>query len=241
MKSSMYTPIQSARLYEQIVEQIQESITSGDLQPGEKLPPERELAEQFNVSRTAVREAVKALREKGLVEIHRGRGTFVTDISDSTRAIVRDSFDLLMRLEASFALDSLLEVRAMLEPPMAAMAAEKATAANIAALEQAVEAMEDALDDEETFISTDHQFHLTLAEATQNVLIPVLIDAVVELLMEQRGRIFGVEGGPERGQYHHRRILAAVKGKDPAAAREAMAAHLEQVVADSEASARIHA
>lgn len=234
--SSMYSPIKSARLYEQIVERIQESITSGSLRAGEKLPPERELAEQFNVSRTAVREAVKALREKGLVEIRRGRGTFVSDVSDSTRDIVRGSFDLLMRVEARYALDNLLEVRAMLEPQIAAMAAEKAVETDIAALEEAVETMDSALDDAELFIRADHEFHLILARATQNVLIPVLIDAVVELLMEQRARIFNVEGGPERGQFHHKHILATVKQKDPVAAREAMEAHLEQVIADSEAA-----
>ena len=236
----MYTPIKSAPLYEQIVQQIQESITSGDLQAGERLPAERELAEQFNVSRTAVREAVKALREKGLVEIHRGRGTFVADVNDSTREIVRGSFDLLMRVEALHALDNLLEVRAMLEPQIAAMAAEKATEADVAALEQAIETMDNALDDVETFIRADHEFHLILARATPNVLIPILIDAVVELLMEQRAQIFGVEGGPERGQFHHKHILATVKKKDPVAARGAMEAHLEQVIADSEAAAQAY-
>jgi GntR family transcriptional repressor for pyruvate dehydrogenase complex len=233
----MYNPVKSARLYEQIVEQIQESITSGDLQAGQRLPPERELAEQFNVSRTAVREAVKALREKGLVEIHRGRGTFVADISNSTREIVRGSFDLLMRVEAEHAFNNLLEVRSMLEPQIAAMAAEQATAADITALEEAIETMDEALDDAQTFIRTDHEFHLILARATQNVLIPVLIDAIVELLMEQRARIFKVEGGPEHGQFHHRRILAAMKQKDPVAASQAMKAHLEQVIVDSRAAA----
>lgn len=232
----MYTPVKSARLYEQIVEQIQESITSGDLPSGARLPAERELAEQFNVSRTAVREAVKALREKGLVEIQRGRGTFVADVSDSTRDIVRDSFDLLMRVEARFARANLLEVRAMLEPPIAALAAEKASEADIAALEEAVATMDGALQDAETFIRADNEFHLILAKATQNVLIPVLIDAVVELLMEQRAQIFGVDGGPARGQFHHKQILASIKERDAVAAREAMVAHLKQVITDSEAA-----
>ena len=75
----MYQPIQSERLYERIVDQIESRIVAGDLKVGDQLPAERELAEQFTVSRTAVREAIKALREKGLVEIRLGRGTFVTN------------------------------------------------------------------------------------------------------------------------------------------------------------------
>ena len=74
----MYKIVQSSRLYEQIVEQIEQSVQRGDLKPGDQLPAERELAEQFGVSRTAVREAVKALREKGLVEAYPGKGTFIT-------------------------------------------------------------------------------------------------------------------------------------------------------------------
>ena len=73
-----YKAVRTARLYEQIVKQIEESIVEGVLKPGDQLPTERELAQQFGVSRTAVREAVKTLTEKGLVESHSGRGTFVT-------------------------------------------------------------------------------------------------------------------------------------------------------------------
>jgi len=91
----MYKAIQTSRLYEQIVEQIEESILAGRLKPGDQLPAERELAEQFGVSRTAVREAVKALREKGLVEAYPGRGTFVTNVTSQT---VRESLERLARI-----------------------------------------------------------------------------------------------------------------------------------------------
>ena len=74
----MYKIVRTSRLYEQIVQQIEESIAKGALKPGDQFPAERELAQQFGVSRTAVREAVKALREKGLVEAYPGRGTFIT-------------------------------------------------------------------------------------------------------------------------------------------------------------------
>lgn len=229
----MYKTIQTERLYEQIVEQIEHQILSGDSKMGDRLPPERELAEQFGVSRTAVREAVKALRQKGLVEIQPGRGTFITD---GTLRAVRHSLGLMMKIGDAPGSRNLVEVREILEPEIAALAATRARAEHIAALRQAVAIMDDALDDAEKFIEADLDFHLALAEATQNALIRVLTDSIVDLLREQRSLIFRVAGGPERGQYHHKRILAAVIKRDAAAARAAMRAHLRQVRKDSEAS-----
>src|SRR3974390_2415427 len=88
----VYRAVKVSRLYEQIVQQLEESILKGQLKPGDQLPPERDLAQQFGVSRTAVREAVKALREKGLVEAYTGRGTFITD---GTTQSVRQSLYLM--------------------------------------------------------------------------------------------------------------------------------------------------
>src|SRR6202011_851137 len=90
----MYKIVRSSRLYEQIVQQVEESIHKGAMKPGDQLPPERELAQQFGVSRTAVREAVKALHEKGLVEALPGRGTFVTN-GDSNS--MRQSLDRILK------------------------------------------------------------------------------------------------------------------------------------------------
>ncbi len=109
----MYLPIQTERLYQQIVEQIERRFVSGELKVGDQLPSERELAEQFGVSRIAVREAVKALREKGLVEIRPGRGTFITN---GTEGVVRHSLGLLMQFEAVGASPNLVEVREIMEP-----------------------------------------------------------------------------------------------------------------------------
>src|SRR6201981_1473643 len=94
----VYKAVRTSRLYEQIVQQIEESVLKGALKPGDQLPAERELAQKFGVSRTAVREAVKALREKGLVEAYSGRGTFVTD---GTTQAARQSFDLMVKLGQS--------------------------------------------------------------------------------------------------------------------------------------------
>jgi len=227
----MYQPIQSERLYERIVEQIESRIVAGDLKVGDQLPAERELAEQFAVSRTAVREAIKALREKGLVEIRLGRGTFVTN---TAAGAVRHSLGLLLKSEKGFT--NLEEVREILEPEIAALAATRITEENIAAMTEAVEIMDTALDNVEIFVEADLDFHLALAEATQNPIIPSLMDSIIDLLREQRKRTGNVEGGLARGQYHHKKILDAVVQRDPLAAREAMQAHLMQVRKDSSAS-----
>jgi GntR family transcriptional repressor for pyruvate dehydrogenase complex len=227
----MYQPIESARLYERIVEQIEQRILKGDLHVGDQLPPERELCEQFGVSRTAVREAVKALRQKGLLETYPGRGTFITN---GTSRAMRHSLDLIVNLGKTHGSDDLAQVREILEPEIAALAAEHATSEQVTAMDQAVVAMDAALDDAERFIEADLDFHLALAEATENDVIPILIDSIIDLLREQRKGIFVTPGGPQRGQIHHKRILKAVKQRDPNAARKAMHAHLAQVRQDSQ-------
>jgi GntR family transcriptional repressor for pyruvate dehydrogenase complex len=232
----MYSTIRSARLYEQITEQIQSRIMTGELRPGDKLPPERELAEQFGVSRTAVREAVKALHEKGLLEVRPGNGTFISNITDTTSEVMRDSLDLIVNVGLVNGLVELMQVRTLLEPGIAALAAEMATEANIQAMQQAVDTMDTALDNADVYVEADLKFHRALATASQNSLITILLDPIVDLLREQRKRIFLVEGGPERGQYHHKRILKAVATRQPLAAREAMAVHLKQVLDDSNAA-----
>jgi GntR family transcriptional regulator, transcriptional repressor for pyruvate dehydrogenase complex len=226
----MYKIVRSSRLYEQIVQQVEDSIVKGTLKPGDQLPPERELAQQFGVSRTAVREAVKALREKGLVEAYPGRGTFITD---GTSYAIRQSLDRMVKIGQTEGSGYLVEVREILEPEIAALAATRADEENLAAMREAVAVMDAARRDSDAFIEADLDFHLALAEAAANPLILTLIDSIVGLLREQRTRIFLVEGGPERGQYHHKRVLEAVEHRDPIGAREAMKAHLRQVREDS--------
>jgi GntR family transcriptional repressor for pyruvate dehydrogenase complex len=227
----MYKVVRSSRLYEQIVQQVEESIRKGAMKPGDQLPPERELAQQFGVSRTAVREAVKALREKGHVEAYPGRGTFITD---GTSRAIKQSLDRMIRIGQPEGPGFLAEVREILEPEIASLAAVRADAQGIAAMREPITVMDEARNDSDAFIEADLDFHLALAEAAANPLILSLIDSIVGLLREQRMRIFLVEGGPERGQYHHKRILEAVEHHDPVGAREAMKAHLRQVRKDSQ-------
>jgi GntR family transcriptional repressor for pyruvate dehydrogenase complex len=226
----MYKVVRTSRLYEQIVQQIEDSILRGTLKAGDQLPSERELALKFGVSRTAVREAVKALHEKGLVEAYSGRGTFITN---GTSQAVRQSIDLMMRIDQADGSVYLAEVRQILEPEIAALAATRIQEPQLVLMREAFAVMSDALKDPDAYIEADLDFHLALAEAAENPLILSLLDSIVGLLREQRIKIFFEDGGPQRGQYHHARILAAIERRDPEASRAAMRDHLQQVREDS--------
>jgi GntR family transcriptional repressor for pyruvate dehydrogenase complex len=226
----LYKVIQSSRLYEQIVQQIEDSILKGELTEGSQLPAERELAEQFGVSRTAVREAIKALQEKGLVDAFPGRGTFVTN---GTSNSMRRSLDRIIKTGDRDGSTYLVEVREILEPEIAALAASRADYEDLEAMREAVEAMDSSEPDSDAFVEADLDFHLALAEAAANPIVLSLIDSIVGLLREQRVRISLVEGSPQRGQRYHRSILEAIERHDAQAARAAMQAHLWQVREDS--------
>jgi GntR family transcriptional repressor for pyruvate dehydrogenase complex len=229
----VYRTVRTSRLFEQIVKQVEESILSGQLKPGDQLPAERDLALRFGVSRTAVREAVKTLREKGLVEAYSGRGTFITN---GTSQAIRQSLDLMIRINQQEGSANLAELRQVLEPEIAALAAPRIEEQLLATMREAVAIMDRNVHDPEAYVEADLDFHLALAEAVGNPLILSLLDSIVGLLREQRSRIFNVDGGPERGQFHHKRILAAIEKRDPEKAREAMRAHLKQVLTDSSSS-----
>jgi GntR family transcriptional regulator, transcriptional repressor for pyruvate dehydrogenase complex len=231
----VYRTVKTSRLYEQIVQQVEESILKGQLKPGDQLPAERDLAQRFGVSRTAVREAVKALREKGLVEAYSGRGTFVTD---GTSHAIRQSLDLLIRINQQEGWTHLAELRYILEPEIAALAAPRIEEQLLTTMREAVAAMDRSLHDPGAYVEADLDFHLALAEAAGNPLVLSLLDSIVGLLREQRSRIFNVDGGPERGQFHHKRILAAVEARSADAARDTMRAHLQQVLADSDVAGK---
>lgn len=225
----MYEPVGRTKLFEQIVEQIQGRIVRGELRAGDRLPPERALAVSFGASRTAVREALKTLAQMGLIEMAPGRGTTV---ADNTLHAMRSSLGLMMRVNELHGSASLVELREIIEPEIAALAATRAEAEHLAALHEAVEAMDQALSNASEYIRADNLFHRTLALATRNPLILSLVDSIVDLLSEQRAHIFEVDGGPERGQVYHKALLAAIERRDAEAAREAMRAHLAQVRAD---------
>jgi GntR family transcriptional regulator, transcriptional repressor for pyruvate dehydrogenase complex len=232
----LYKVVQASRLYEQIVQQIEESILKGELSEGSQLPAERDLAKQFGVSRTAVREAIKALQEKGLVDAFPGRGTFVTN---GTSNSMRRYLDRIIKSGEPDGWAYVVEMREILEPEIAALAAARATDQDLTTMREAVQVMDNARQDSEVFIEADLDFHLALAEAAGNPIVLSLIDSIVGLLREQRLRIFRIVGGPQRGQHHHRRILEAIERHDAPGARAAMQAHLSQVREDSRNTAAV--
>ncbi|HSB74011.1 MAG TPA: FadR/GntR family transcriptional regulator [Terriglobales bacterium] len=222
----MAKSVQAPRRYERIVQQIEQWILDGSMKPGDQLPGEHELAQQFGVSRTAVREAAKTLREKGLVEPCSGRGTFVTH---GMSQAMRQSLDLMTRMGQLDGSAYLGEVRNMLEPDIAALAAARVQEQHLRTLHDAYQAMDRNLHSPDGYIEADLDFHLALAEAAENPLILSLLDSIVGLLREERMRLFQIKGAPERSQRHHKRILEAVERRQPENARQAMRAHLQEV------------
>jgi GntR family transcriptional repressor for pyruvate dehydrogenase complex len=225
----MYQAVRAERLYEQIVVQIEESIRERRLKPGDQLPAERELAQQFGVSRTAVREAVKTLCEKGLVEAYSGRGTFVTSGRSQS---VKHSLHWLVNSgdqNASY----VTELREILEPEFTALAATRIEEQQLTMMREAIEVMDRSMQNPDAFIEADLDFHLALAEAAGNPLILSLLDSIVDVLREERLGVFTVPGGPMRGQVHHKLILRAIERRNPTKARKAMIAHMQQIHEDT--------
>ncbi|MGN6100175.1 MAG: FadR/GntR family transcriptional regulator [Devosia sp.] len=217
----------TSRLYEQVASALRARIVSGELTKGERLPTEREIALSYGVSRNVVREAIRALSKDGLVTVRQGSGTFV---ADATSRALGDSLSLALRVGGLRRnLAALIEIRQIIEPSVAGLAAERATPEDIRKLEGEVETMERAFADVDAFIAADHRFHVAIAECTQNHLVPLLLFTIVDVLNEQRKRLFFVEDSAQTAQNWHRSILEAIARHDRQAAVAAMQDHLGQV------------
>ena len=214
------------RVYEEIVEQIQQLIMSGKLKIGDQLPAERQLSADFKVSRTAVREAIKSLSEKGLVDIQVGRGTFVTNPSAEQ---VVDSLNLLMRAEKSHAGD-LQTARILLEVPIAGLAARNRTNTDLRGLEDILQRMKDSLHHSaKAFIEADTDFHIALAKASKNTVLHILAEAIVMLIRKEHTFIRDFKSEYDSALIAHNLILEKVKDKDIEGAEDAMMKHIKRV------------
>jgi GntR family transcriptional repressor for pyruvate dehydrogenase complex len=212
-------------LAERVTEQIENLIVANHLQPGDHLPPERELARQFGVSRTVVREAIRALVAKSLLEVRPGGGTIVRS---PTAEVVAQSMKLFLRggLEP-LDYDKVHEVRRLLELEIAALAAERRTEADLEALESILREIPTIpKSDRDSFVRNDVNFHLTLARATHNALFSLLLDSIADVLFTVRQLGFSVPDMPSRVLKYHQAIYKQVKAGDPEKARQAMAEHL---------------
>ncbi len=215
--------VQSAKLSEQISRQLLQTIVSGHYQPGDLLPPERELAEMFRVSRVAVREALGSLVARGILSVRQGRGTTVNPIDEW------NTFDpdVLMILHGNAVLDQVMEMRRIFEPELAALAAQHITPEQV----EVLRAKSDLPDTDtiEQHVERDTEFHILIAKATQNPVLVIVLTSISELLRECRRRTFVVPGELAQARIWHKRIFEAIESRDPEAAREAMAAHMGQV------------
>jgi len=224
----LYRTIKQNKLYEAIAKQIQDLIIADQLRPGDKFPPERELAKQLGVSRGVVREAIRVLEQKGLLKVKPGKGTFVDKATSDT---VADSIELLFRVEGGTILE-LLEVRKILEIEIAGLAAKRVKEQDLQKMEITIQQMQDNLESAEEYIEADMMFHSALAEAAKNRLFPLIINPIVDLLRENRKVIFDVPGSPQRALRHHQIIYECIKARDSEKAKMAMQQHLLQVQED---------
>jgi DNA-binding FadR family transcriptional regulator len=222
------TPIRRRKLSEDVADRLQQIMLAGELVPGQQLPSERELMEMFQVGRSAVREALASLQRMGLLSIQSGERSSVTrptasvlvnELTGAARHLLADPQGARWFQEA----------RAVFETSVAARAAERATAADIRRLEEALEANRRALGDLPTFIETDIAFHLVLAEILRNPIFTALYAAIASWLKEQRTTSAEARGAAESAYRAHKRIFDAVARRDAAGAAEAMRLHLREV------------
>ncbi|HVA89054.1 MAG TPA: FadR/GntR family transcriptional regulator [Chloroflexota bacterium] len=217
--------ILKTRLYEQIVLQLQQEILSGSLAPGDRLPPERDLAARFKVSRASIREALSVLQSRGFLESRQGGGTIIRATPDTELAA--PLADQLARHGS--AIRNPLEVRYIFEPQTAYLAAEHATEAEVAAIRDLVRAQESAVTAGGTGLEQDTAFHFAIAQASHNDLIVTIVSYINHALRETREWSLRARSGSANSLMHHHRIVTAIAGHDPAGAQAAMAEHLEDV------------
>ncbi len=218
-------PVKSVRIYEDIVRQVRALIADGHLKSGDRLPPERDLAERFRVSRTSVREALRSLQTRGLIEIRAGEGAFVRDVS--VEALVEPL--ALVILPYREAVGELFEARHLLEPAIAALAARRATRDEIAEMERILDEQAREVARGRTGMTQDSALHAAIAQSAHNRAIVRIVSALVDLLAQSREESLHTPGRPTRSHQDHRRILKAIRRRDEAGARRAMLDHLTAV------------
>lgn len=214
------------RLSDKVAEMMLETILSNRLNVGDRLPSERELGEQFGVSRTVVREAVRELVTKGVIEVRSGSGLRVAAVD---AAAVSESMSLFLR-GGALDFEKVHEVRTLLEVHIAGLAAERAGPEDVAALRAVDERMQAESADVEAAAQDDLEFHRVIARATHNDLYLVLLDSIGGSLFDIRRDNLGSGSAPMTLE-QHAQVLDRIAAQDPDGAREAMTAHLDGVAA----------
>jgi GntR family transcriptional repressor for pyruvate dehydrogenase complex len=221
-------PLRSMPVKERVIRRLVELIESGTIAPGEKLPGERDLSDQLQVSRGTVREAVQFVQALGLVEIRHGAGTFVRP-STELQAEWRQ-----WTIRHADRVHDLLEVRKALEPFAAELAAARIQDEQLSAMAEALREMEAAVERSDTtaLVQADVAFHHTFCAAAGNAALLELADAMGEQLLRERGAVFGLPKRPARSLVEHRDIHDAIRAGDGRRAHESVMAHLASVERD---------
>jgi GntR family transcriptional regulator, transcriptional repressor for pyruvate dehydrogenase complex len=223
-------PIKTRKIYEEIVEQIRELVSRGDLKPGDRLPSERDLVERLKVSRASIREALSALEMMGLLEVRSGEGTYVRKIRSES---VVAPLAWMLSMEKGTVLE-LLEVRKTLEVQAVGLAAERADEVDMKELGEAIEDMRkelksSALGGEKA----DHRFHYAVTRAAKNTILIRLMDTISDLmqhvLKESRSKLYEGKYTPALLLEEHVGIYEAIKARKVKKARELMLLHLSGV------------
>lgn len=221
-----FQPIKPKKVSTQIAEQIRSSILAGEFAPGDKLPPERELAEMFGVSRPSVREALNVLASSGLVMSYQGGGTVVMSLVETTAT---NPLSELIRVQQDRALD-VIEVRKSMESWTAWYAAQRALPDDIRRMDEIIAGMKHNLELKQPSEDLDANLHIIIARATHNIvwlhLMQSLFDAMKEFQQTVWRAVYLTHEDHELLFEHHSSIVKAIKAKDPQAARDAMLHHL---------------
>jgi GntR family transcriptional repressor for pyruvate dehydrogenase complex len=221
---SDFEVVRKNKVYEEVAQQIERLILK-KLRPGDKLPSERELAETLKVSRSSIRDAIRGLELRGLVEPRQGAGTIVRETS--AEPLVNPFANALKRRQEM--VSELLDFRKMLEPTLAARAATHASADEISEMEEILQRQDAKQSQGEPAVAEDAEFHYSVALASGNSVVLKVLDIIMDLLRDTRERSLQVEGRPQKSLAGHRRILAAIKRHDAEGAKSAMRRHIEDV------------
>lgn len=216
-KNNLLYPVSKTRLHEEIVEQLKDKIISREIKPGEKLPPERDLAESLNVNRSTVREALNKLESMELVEIKHGNGVFVKDYLKSGSLELVKQILFKDGIPDINILQNLADLRKILVPEMAYYAALRRTEEDLLDLEQVV-----FKSDEEPIAQKDWQAHNIIARASGNLLFVILLNSFTNLTKDYAFLYFDSDENKKRSEIFHREIYEAIKNKEPEKARKIM-------------------
>jgi len=218
-----FEAIPRSKVYQEVARQLERHIAE-NLEPGDLLPPERQLVQMLGVSRSSVRDAIRSLELMGLLEPHQGVGTMVRE-PGATAAIPLARALLVQRKQIA----ELIDVRKMIEPHLASRAARHASRDELAEMEDILERQEAKVRRGELAVEEDSEFHYSIALASDNSAILKVVDVLMDLLRDTRERSFQGKRRQEQSLAGHRRILSALKRRDSAAAEVAMRRHLQEI------------